>query len=354
MDLIWIYHIRGLFLNGDHRDPALWTRWIQHRKKLLQRWKRTWAVVVGYFFVLFSYVYLCFVLFRCVVIWTVLSPVLLVLFMILVLYMMIFVGHVFYFLQNVFLLPCVISNLLVVFLSFSLVSFLISLFVTSSLSDMVVSWKCTLTRCKVRRCSQLLQMWGSELLSRSLRILQTKAWFNKKPEKESSTFCVNVCSHINIHGLSYSTVYCTLYTMHNCLKRCARGGRFSEECQGDDQNSYCLIAGGATMTKFCQWVKPPKTAVNPARVKPALSLLFCTIWSPWQEQNEDQEKQKFCVGGAQKDWIWCEWYQSYSGNCEKMQQDQQVWWWWWWFWSDSLVDKLHRSQGCRHLIQMCI
>ena len=204
----------------------------------------------------FSYVYVCFVLFRCVVIWIVLSPVLRVLFMIL--YMMIFVGHVFYFLQKVFLLPCVISNLLVVFLSFSLVSFLISLFVTSSLSDMVVSWKCTLTRCKVRRCSQLLQMWGSELLSRSLRILQTKAWFNKKPEKESSTFCVNVCSHINIHGLSYSTVYCTLYTMHNCLKRSARGGRFSEECQGDDQNSYCLIAGGATVTKFCQWVKPPK------------------------------------------------------------------------------------------------
>ena len=160
--------------------------------------------------------------------------------------------------KNVFLLPCVISNLLVGFLSFSLVSFLISLFVTSSLSDMVVSSKCTLTRCKVRRCSQLLQMWGSELLSRSLRILQTKAWFNKKPEKESSTFCVNVCSHINIHGLSYSTVYCTLYTMHNCLKRSARGGRFSEECQGDDQNSYCLIAGGATMTKICQWVKPPK------------------------------------------------------------------------------------------------
>ena len=69
-----------------------------------------------------------------VVLW---SPVLRVLFMIL--YMMIFVGHVFYFLQKVFLLPCVISNLLVVFLSFSLVSFLISLFVTSSLSDMVVS-----------------------------------------------------------------------------------------------------------------------------------------------------------------------------------------------------------------------
>lgn len=129
--------IRGLCLNGDHGDPALWTRWIQHRKKLLQRWKRTSVVVVGYLFVLFSYVYVCFVLFRCVVIWTVLSPVLRVLFMIL--YMMIFVGHVFYFLQKVFLLPCVISNLLVVFLSFSLVSFLISLFVTSSLSDMVVS-----------------------------------------------------------------------------------------------------------------------------------------------------------------------------------------------------------------------
>ena len=99
--------------------------------------KRTSVVVVGYSFVLFSYVYVCFVLFRCVVIWIVLSPVLRVLFMIL--YMMIFVGHVFYFLQKVFLHPCVISNLLVVFLYFSLVSFLISLFVTSSLSDMVAS-----------------------------------------------------------------------------------------------------------------------------------------------------------------------------------------------------------------------
>ena len=159
-----------------------------------------------------------------------------------------------------------------------------------------------------------------------------------------------MCAHTSIYMDYHIVQYIVLFTP--CIIAWNAPLEEADSLKNVKEMIKTLIA---SLREELQWPNfvsgwnPRKTAVNRARVKPALSLGFCTIWSPWQEQNEDQEKQKFCVGGAQKDWIWCEWYQIYSGNCEKMQQ---VWWWWWWFWSYSLVDKLHR--GCRRLIQMCI
>ena len=134
-----------------------------------------------------------------------------------------------------------------------------------------------------------------------------------------------------------------------------QGGRFSEECQGDDLNSDCLIAGGAANDSNVGGTEPPCS--------------FGNIWSPWSGAEwRPGEAEVLCGGSSKWQRLYLMWMMSELQWKLWEDQQQQVWWWWWrrwrwwwwrwwwwwWFWSYSLVDKLHRSQVCRRLIQMCM